>query len=314
MIPWENASTDEQLTWFTPESSTDAQVNLIMSLAICTAFSFAPPPCEFAFLKDQLDPSSQWSEAQRTVIEMAVHLGARLPKRVVSKHLPSRGNQLLFQTAVKRDDLAARLLASAIHAQAQHVDPKITASYVAWADCIKPLPVADIPAQLYQELGSFADPELAKLQVPEPCPAPVTTWLPRKVQPTPPPGFKPRVLADILTDKVIQLLEHWLLQQMLYLTDIEVNGSSATRTTNEPLALGLDMFRPEQEVSFGIFEGWTRASSNQLTLKLHCNRISTWSSCEKSYRAGQTRSFSASCYWVFDTRLTLTTKSCYYRT
>ena len=32
---------------------------------------------------------------------------------------------------------------------------------------------------------------------------------------------------------------------MLYLTDIEVNGSSAKRTTNEPLALGLDMFRPE---------------------------------------------------------------------
>ena len=112
-----------------------------MSWAVCTAFSFAPPPCEFAFLKEQLGPSSQWSEAQRTVIEMAVHLGARLPKRVVSKHLPSGGSELLFQPAVKRGDLAAHLLASAIHAQAQRVDPKITASYVAWSDCIKPLPV-----------------------------------------------------------------------------------------------------------------------------------------------------------------------------
>ena len=245
VIPWENESTDKQLTWFTPESSTDSQINLIMSLAICTAFSFAPPPCEFAFLKDHLDPTSQWSEAQRTVIEMAVHLGARLPKRVISKHLPSGGNEQLFQAAVKRDNLAAILLRAAIHAEALQVDPKITASYVAWADCIKPLPVSDIPAQLYQELDSFTDPELAKLQVPEPCPPPVTTWLPRKVQPTPPPGFKPKVLADILTDAAIQLLEQWLLQQMLYLSDIEINGSSAKRTTNEPLALGLDMFRPE---------------------------------------------------------------------
>ena len=69
----------------------------------------------------------------------------------------------------------------------------------AWADYIKPLPVADIPAQLYQEMDNFADPALAKIQIPEPCPTPTATWLPRKVQPTPPKDFRPKVLADVLT-------------------------------------------------------------------------------------------------------------------
>ena len=109
VIPWEQVSADKQLAWFTPESSPDAQnlINLIMSLAICTVFSFAPPPCEFTFIKEKLDPSSQWRKAQQTVIEMTVHLGVRLPKSVVSKRLPSGGSEQLFQAAVKHDNLAS---------------------------------------------------------------------------------------------------------------------------------------------------------------------------------------------------------------
>jgi site-specific DNA-cytosine methylase len=245
VIPYEEQVSDPNLLWHKVEEVEQQQVRLMMSLAICTSFSFAPPPCELAFIKDRLDLDSEWSEAQRTVISMAVHLGARLPKRVVSKHLPSGGSESLFSAAVERDALAAAMLKAAIHAHAPSVTSDLRASYLAWADCIKPLPVADIPAQLYQEMDDFADPELAKIQIPVPCPTPTTTWLPRKIQPIPPEGFHPKVLADLLTSEAIKLMEDWLLQQMLYLTDIEANGAAARRTTNKPLALGLDMFRPE---------------------------------------------------------------------
>ena len=51
----------------------------------------------------------------------------------------------------------------------EHVEAKTRESYVAWADCIKPLHVADIPVQMYEKLDSFEDASLAKLLIPEPC-------------------------------------------------------------------------------------------------------------------------------------------------
>ena len=45
-IPWEGTSTDPELQWMTIQDVIDEQLQLFMSLAICTSFSFAPPPCE----------------------------------------------------------------------------------------------------------------------------------------------------------------------------------------------------------------------------------------------------------------------------
>ena len=45
------------------------------------------------------------------------------------------------------------------------MEAKTRASYLAWADCIKPLPVADIPVQMYEELDSFTDVSLSKLVI-----------------------------------------------------------------------------------------------------------------------------------------------------
>ena len=163
VIPWEGTATDPELQWMEIQDVTDQQLQLFMSLAICTSFSFAPPPYELSAIQELLDVDSDWNLAQQQVISLAVHLGARLPKHVVSKHLPSGGSQQLFEVAVARDKQAADLLSAAIHAQAQHVDAEVRESYLAWADCIKPLPVSDIPSQMYQEMDGFTDPQLGKI-------------------------------------------------------------------------------------------------------------------------------------------------------
>ena len=94
---------------------------------------------------------------------------------------------------------------------------------------------------MYQELDGFTNPELAEIQIPVPCPTPVTQWLPRKEQPSPPPpGFQPTALEDILPEQGVKLMEQWLLEQLLYLADIEAHGVKATRKSDKPLALGAD--------------------------------------------------------------------------
>ena len=144
-----------------------------------------------------------------------------------------------------QDDVAATILRAAIHLESEQVEAKSRASYLAWADCIKPLPVSDIPTQMYEEMDSFAEPSLAKLLVPDPCPAPVTQWLPRAVQPDPPSDFHPTSISDLLSEEGIQLMKDWLLEQMRYLADIEAHGNKAQRRSNAPLALGQDMFKPQ---------------------------------------------------------------------
>ena len=122
---------------------------------------------------------------------------------------------------------------------------KPCALYLAWADCIKPLPVADIPVQMYEEPDTFTEVSLSKLIIPELCPPPVTQWLPRAAQQTPPAGFAPKALTDLLSAEGLALMTQWLLEQMRYLADIEAHGSKAQRRCNDPLALGQDMFKAE---------------------------------------------------------------------
>ena len=217
----------------------------MLSLAIATALSFAAPPCDIALVSELLAPDSDWRTAQDDVISMAVHLGARLPKRIAARLAPCGGTAAKFAQAVDQDEVAATILRAAIQLESEQVEATTRASYLAWADCIKPLPVADIPVQMYEELDAFADANLAKLFVPEPCPPPVTKWLPRAVQNTPPADFTPKCLTDLLSAEGLELMSQWLLEQMRYLSDIEANGSKAQRRCNDPLALGQDMFKPE---------------------------------------------------------------------
>ena len=98
---------------------------------------------------------------------------------------------------------------------------------------------------MYEELDSFADVSLSKLVIPEPCPPPVTEWLPRSVQKAPPADFTPNCLTDLLSAEGLALMTQWLLEQLRYPADIEAHGSKARRRCNDPLALGQDMFKPE---------------------------------------------------------------------
>ena len=66
----------------------------MLSLAIATDLSFAAPPCDIALVSELLAPDSDWRTAQDDGISMAVHLGARLPKRIAAKLAPRGGTGL----------------------------------------------------------------------------------------------------------------------------------------------------------------------------------------------------------------------------
>ena len=57
-IPREGTSTDPELQWVAIQDVTDQQLQLFMSLAICTSFSFAPPPCELSAIQELLHVDS----------------------------------------------------------------------------------------------------------------------------------------------------------------------------------------------------------------------------------------------------------------
>ena len=120
----------------------------MLSLAIATALSFAAPPCDIALVSELLAPDSDWRTAQEDAINMAVHLGARIPKRIAAKLAPCGGTAAKFAKAVDQDEVAATILRAAIQLESTQVEAKTRASYLAWADCIKPLPVADILMKL----------------------------------------------------------------------------------------------------------------------------------------------------------------------
>ena len=89
------------------------------------------------------------------------------------------------------------------------------------------MPVADIPVQMYEEPDTFTEASLSKLIIPELCPPPVTQWLPRAAQKTPPAGLAPKSPTDLPSAEGFALMTRWLLEQLHYLADIEAHGSKA---------------------------------------------------------------------------------------
>ena len=65
--------------------------------------------------------------------------------------------------------------------------------------------------------------------MPDPCPTPVTEWLPRLTQPLPPDVFVPTTLQDLITPAAQSQIAQWVLQQLKFLLDIEARGSAAVR-------------------------------------------------------------------------------------
>ena len=124
------------------------QLQLMMSLAVCTALSFCAPEGSLKDLRSVFDTSADWVTAQQDLVHMAVHLGARLPKLVVASRAPTGGDSTLMDLALRRDHTARQLLISVIHLEAHNVTDDLSASYLAWEDCVKPLPLADLPSQL----------------------------------------------------------------------------------------------------------------------------------------------------------------------
>ena len=161
VVLFDGEITDRHLTWATSKQAGHPTVQLMLSLAIATALSFAAPPCDIALVSELLAPDSAWRTAQEDVINMAVHLGASLPKRIAAKLAPRGGTAAKFATAVDENEVAATILRAAIQLESTQVEAKTRASYLAWADCIKPLHVSDIPVQMYEELDSFTDVSLS---------------------------------------------------------------------------------------------------------------------------------------------------------
>ena len=248
-VPFHGTPPTELLQWHTTQQVQSEQLRLMMSLAICTALSFCAPEGSLKDLRAVFNTSTDWVTAQQDLVHMAVHLGARLPTLVVASKAPTGGDSALMDLALRRDHTARQLLIiiAATHLEAHNVPDDLSASYLAWADCVKPLPLADLPSQLCEELHDYSDPGLVDLPMPDPCPPPFTEWLPRNKQPLPPSDFTPTSLGDLITEQAQQQIKDWVLQQLQFLldnVDIEANGSAARRTSNVPLALGQDAFVP----------------------------------------------------------------------
>ena len=140
---------------------------------------------------------------------------------------PHGGDAALLDLALRREKTARQLLQSAIQLEASTVSSDLSASYLAWANCIEPLPLADLPPELYLELHDYSDVSLQQLPMPDPCPPPVTKWLPRLTQPLPPESFVPTTLQDLITPAAQSQIAQWVLQQLKFLLDIEARGSAA---------------------------------------------------------------------------------------
>ena len=136
------------------------------------------------------------------------------------------------------------LLKSAIRIEATKCKPKVVASVIAWADCVNPIPWSELPAGIHSELDQYDNPALASIDFPVPCPVAVTSHLPRLPAQVAPDGFSPCCIQDLLTIEAIHSIRKWVHTQLEFLRDVERNGKSAVRKSNEALALGQSAFKP----------------------------------------------------------------------
>ena len=199
-VPFHAPPPSSLLQCKSPKEPLAKDLQLMVSLAIATSLSFGAPVGSLTNLATAVNTSEDWAQAQHNLVHMAVRLGARLPKFGMASQSPCGGNAALLDLALRRDTTARHLLQSAIQLEASTVPEDLSASYLAWADCIKPLPLADLPPQLYLELHDYSDVSLQQLPMPDPCPPPVTTWLPRLTQPLPPEGFVPHNTRGSIED------------------------------------------------------------------------------------------------------------------
>ena len=163
------------LQWKSPKESLAKELQLMMSLAMTTGSSpsFCAPVDSLKNLSTAVSTSEDWAQARHDLVHMAVHLGARLHKLVIASQSPQchGGDATLLDLAPRRDQTARQLLQSAIQLEASTVSLDLAASYLTWADCIKPL--ADLPPELYLELHDYSDASPQQLPMPDPCPPPV---------------------------------------------------------------------------------------------------------------------------------------------
>ena len=232
------------LEWCTSAEIGSESLQLLVSMAIVVAMSCCPPP-QCSLGTPITSDDSDWVRAQRGLMEQSHLTGARAARLVQASKEPSGQSEAEFAAALAQDREAAELLRTAIVAETDLIREELKSSFAAWSDCIRPLPLADMPTDIHCDLETFEDEELLQVPIPNPCPVHQTEWLPRKQQPKPPRGFKPKVLTDLLLPWALKMISDWVTQQLLFLMDIAENGSNAVRTSNQPLALGQDAFVPE---------------------------------------------------------------------
>ena len=88
-VPFHGTPPTELLQWHTPKQVHSEQLQLMMSLAICTALSFCAPKGSLKDRSAVFNTSGDWATAQQDLVHLAVHLGARLPKLVMSSKAPT---------------------------------------------------------------------------------------------------------------------------------------------------------------------------------------------------------------------------------
>lgn len=232
------------LQWSTSQQTEGEATRLLVSLAVMVAMSCVPPPRPIE-LQALVPAESEWQDAQRELVRHAHLTGARGAVLVETKLSAGGVSEEHLQNMLRLDSAASRELQHHIELQSTDIREELRASYLAWSDCVRPLPLADMPTDLHLDLGTFEHPRLLDVPIPDPCPPHRTKWLPREPAQVAPEGFRPTGITDLLEAWAILMIWNWVYTQLEYLAEVSELGVRAIRKSNKALALGQDAFKPQ---------------------------------------------------------------------
>jgi len=169
------------------------------------------------------------------------HSGARPSKRVKRSEIAATLKPRDWQALKQRTHDHEKQLEQALRA-----DDEDRAYLTQWADRISVRPLSeDVPPELRQMQGDYRDPQLASVPFASRCYPPVTEPVSLPTPQTPPPGFKPHSLRDLVEDVVLdELIPNFVRQQLEDLHAYRRDGPAAVRNFNRVLAIGQDLFKP----------------------------------------------------------------------
>ena len=175
-------------------------------------------------------PEPEWRTGKTGVMKVA-------PQKVGTVGEPDSYVPKLNEMQLAQESLAKRLKSfGRDHPAAQWLSDT--------ADRMQPVDVSEFTENLLQQAPDMSE-DMLKQPFPDGYKPPVTEWLPRKRQQhSPPRGFRPTKLEDLLLPHAVQRINKWLKLAVEDLKRMQLYGRDAGRRHNAVEALGQDCLVP----------------------------------------------------------------------